>query len=299
MVVAAVSVALALTACSSPAQPDEQESTPGSGAAPDFNQAAHDALPDRIKDAGVLKIGLSADTPPWATKPDNEIVGIVPDLADGVGGILGVEIELVGMAFPGLVPGLQAEQIDAAWTVLTDTAEREEAMDLVSYMRTSSDFLVQAGNPAEITGIDESLCGTVIGVLRSSLYIPAMEEQSEKCTADGMEPVRIDQFDDNKAAVLNVQSDKADAFVGITGILRSVAAGSNGTFETAGANLYPGYLGIATSPGTGTAEAIKLALIDLIESGAYDEVLTSHEAESDALSADEIVVNGVGSGQLK
>lgn len=283
-----------LSACSAAAPAPTETAGPNL-----FDQAAHDALPQSVQASGVLTVGLPTDMPPWATKPESEIVGIVPDLGAAVGEVLGVNVKLSGLAFPGLVPALQAGQIDAAWTVMTDTKDREGALDLVSYMRTSSDFLVKAGNPGKITGIDDSLCGKVIGTLRAALYLPGLEAQSAACTAAGKNPIQIDQYDDNKAAVLNVGSDKSDGFVGITGILRTVAAGSGGKFDVVGANLYPGYLGVATLPNSDVAKAIRLALVVLMDDGRYGEILAKYGSSSDAISSNQVFIDGITSGDLK
>lgn len=296
---AALTIMATLSACSSSPSPVDTGTAAPSDSGPVFNQEAHDLLPQAIQDAGVLKVGVIPDTPPWTTKPENEFVGLVPELATATGVVLGVDVELVPVTFAGIVAGLQSQQIDVGWTLMTISAEREQTLSLVSYMRTSSDFIVAAGNPKGIEGIDDSLCGTIIGASRGSLYIAALEAQSTKCSDAGEDPIQIDQFDDAKSAILNVQSGKGDAYIGVAGVLRSIAGGSNGTFEVVGASLFPGYIGAATVPESGPADALALALQDLEKDGTYGDILTAWDIEGDALTADQIVVNGIGSGVLK
>jgi polar amino acid transport system substrate-binding protein len=204
------------------------------------------------------------------------------------------------MDFPGLMPGLQAGKIDAAWTVLNDLTEREQMLDFVDYMKTSSSILVADGNPDDLTGIDDSLCGKSIGTLRGSLYLPLLDTQSAECEADGA-PLRVDLFDDSTSAQVQVRSGKSSGFVGLATVIRYSASTVDGgkTFDAVEANILPGYIGIALPKDSELTAAIQSALVKVVESGNYDSVLESFDASSEALTADEIVVNGVGTGQLK
>lgn len=297
IVALALGTALALVGTAAPTPTVAQSPTPGAGA---FDQSAHDLLPERIRQSGVLKYGTPTDASVYGSKPENEIVGLIPDLANAVGEVLGVEIEAVGMPFPGLIPGIQSGQIDAAWAVLTDTKEREETLDLTSWIRTSTDFLVAEGNPTGLHAIGD-LCGKRVGALRAALYIPIIEQQSADCVAAGDQPVDLSQFDDVASALLAVQSDRLDAFIGIAGILRETAATTDGgaTFDVAGATLFPAYLGIVTEQGSGLAEALQAALRVVIENGTYDQILISRGAEADSITVDQVQVNGVTSGTLQ
>lgn len=76
--------------------------------------------------AAGLKVGVSADYPPLVFKQEGRIVGIEPDNATAVGGILGQQMTLVEMPFEKLIPALQAGEIDVIMSGMSVTPARSE-----------------------------------------------------------------------------------------------------------------------------------------------------------------------------
>jgi len=292
--------ALTLGACGSGEEESAASEPSAAVEALSTDAASVDLLPADIRDSGTIRVGTSTDTAPFNFTSGSTTTGIVPGLVESMEQVLGVDIELVPMDFPGLIPGLQAGKIDAAWTVLNDLAEREQMLDFVDYMKTSSSLLVAEGNPDELTGIDDSLCGTSVGTLRGSLYLPLLEAQAAACEEAGA-PLQVDLFDDSTSAQVQVRSGKSSGFVGLATVIRySASTVDDGkSFDAVEANILPGYIGIALPKGSELTAAFQSALVKVVESGNYDEVLESYDASSEALTADQIVVNGVGTGQLK
>src|SRR3954447_9229589 len=84
------------------------------------------------KDAKVLKMGTSADYPPFEyidTAKGSDIIGFDIDLANALAEKTGYEIEVQDMDFNSLIPALQAKQIDIVLAGMTPTPEREENVD--------------------------------------------------------------------------------------------------------------------------------------------------------------------------
>lgn len=289
-------LALALGGCSSSGNDPEPTETSSGGS----TGSLADMLPDEIKDAGVLKLGSPVTNPPYIFKPDGtNLEGIFPELANAVGEELGVEIEFVETAFPGLVPALQANRVDALWTVMNDTVEREETLDFVDYIKTSSSMMVLKGNPKGIKGI-EDLCGNIGATLRGALQIPLMEEQSTKCTDAGKEPVEILLYDAMDEGLTQLRAGKFDAYFGGTVPFTYIAATADGgeTFEVVkDAEYLGGAFGVVTEKqDTQLRDAILAALQEIERKGTYGEVLKKYDAESSALTADEMIINGKGAG---
>lgn len=260
----------------------------------------HALLPASIQESGVLRVGVTADPAPYSTKGEDGVQGFVPELAQAAGDLLGVDVEFVELPFPGLIPAIQADKADVGWTVLNDTVEREEVLDIVTYLNNSSAFLTLKGEADGITSLDE-LCGYTIATVRGSLYIPVLEEKSTACTADGDDAIVINQFDDGKASLLSVQSGNSDAFLGLTGVQRFLAANIDGgnSLEVAELQVFPGYLGVVMNKDTGLAQALEAALEALVEDGTYDEIAGKWTLADDVPSVDQVTVNGVGTGELK
>lgn len=78
--------------------------------------------------AGTLRVGLSADYPPLHFKQDGKIYGVEPDNARAVAEILGYRVQLVELPFEGLLPALNAGEIDVIMSGISITEERSEKM---------------------------------------------------------------------------------------------------------------------------------------------------------------------------
>lgn len=297
LVLVAAGLAVALAGCSGSSAGD---AAPDPAASDAFNQELHDALPQSVQDAGVLKLGSPTTNAPYITKPAGEAEGMIPELATSVGEVLGVRVEIVETPFPGLVPALEANRIDAIWSVMNDTVEREKTLDMVDWIRTDSAFLVPAGNPKAISGI-EDLCGANAGTLRGSAQAALLEEQSKTCAADGEKPVSILLYDDMGAGQTQLRAGKLDAYFGGTVPLTYLASQVDGgkAFEVAEKTYLGGVFAIAVEKGDPLAQSLLEALKEIEASGEYGKILASYDAQNDALTAEEFQLNGIGAGAFE
>lgn len=295
LALSALALAGILAGCSAGAA---AEPAPTASAA--FDQELHDALPQSVRDSGVLRLGSPTTNAPYITKPAGEAEGLIPELADAVGEVLGVKIEIVETPFPGLVPALGAGRIDAIWSVMNDTVEREQTLDLIDWIRTDSAFLIPAGNPGDVTGIAD-LCGRSAGTLRGSAQAALLDEQSATCVTDGEKPIEVLLYDDMGAGQTQLRSGKLDAYFGGTVPLKYLAAQVDGgkAFEVAEETYLGGVFGIAVEKGDELAAPLLAALKATEESGAYGEILDRYQAGNDALGADEFQLNGIGAGAFE
>jgi polar amino acid transport system substrate-binding protein len=110
--------------------------------------AGHDW--SRIKAAGKVVVGTSADYPPFAYYGENfQIDGFDAALIREVGKKLGVEVELRDFAFDGLPAALQVGQVDAAIAAISITPERQETVDFTNVYYAGEDaILARAGSIA-------------------------------------------------------------------------------------------------------------------------------------------------------
>lgn len=288
--------ALALTACATGPDTAAPAET-GEPADSKVVKEIRDLLPQEILDAGVIRVGTAPNSAPSVRVEGDTIIGIIPDLADGVSEILGVKIEIVPMDYAGLIPALQSDRIDANWSVINDTVERQETMDMVDFMRSDHGFLVLKGNPKKITSA-EALCGTIAGTVKGGLDQKFLEDQQAKCAAAGT-PMEVRLYNNRQDIQTAMMSGNADSFLGIS-TSHSFQAGAvnNGeTFELAPGVYITGYQAIAILKENGSlAKALQAAIKQLAEDGTYLEILTEHGVPEAALEIDEIMINGVGNG---
>lgn len=292
LALAAVS-ALALSACSSQTSQSEEPAASAS-----FDQALHDALPQTVQDSGVLRLGSPTTNAPFITKPADKVEGLIPDLAAAVGERLGVSVEFVDTPFPGLVPALESGRVDALWTVMNDTVEREQTLELVDWIRTDSGFLVIKGNPLDLQVI-EDFCGNTAGTLRGSAQAELLEKTSAECVAAGKPGIEIKLYDDMGSGQTQLRSGNLDGYLGGTVPLKYLASQvDNGdAFEVMVTTYLGGVFGIAVPKGeTAFAEALVAALQQVEADGTYADILDRYAAESGALANDEFQINGIGAG---
>ncbi|WEZ85361.1 transporter substrate-binding domain-containing protein (plasmid) [Rhizobium sp. 32-5/1] len=163
------------------------------------DQAIHDALPESIKSAGVIRIGGAFESFPQlvadsmdATKP----TGIAAELTAMLAPVLGVKFEWVNTPWPGQIPGLQSGSLDALMGQISVTGERERKMfDFVPYFQASAGIVLDASNPRKIGEDVKTLCGLKIGAPSGSLYGQTLLGISEKyCSKEAAGPITLAEF---------------------------------------------------------------------------------------------------------
>ena len=106
---------------------------------------------------------LSTGNPPtYYTDSENKPVGAEIEMADWVAKDLGLDVKIVDVAFASIIPSLQADKCDVIMASLYIKPERAEIVDFVPYLMSGSAVAAPKGNPKNITGMDDTLCGLKI-----------------------------------------------------------------------------------------------------------------------------------------
>lgn len=203
--VSVVSLFAVLAACGAGGGSDDDRTT-------EVDESARALLPDEIREAGVIRVGATAQFPPFAYQDpsSNELIGYEPALMDELAGRLGIEVDYTTFEFQGLIPAIQSERIQVAASGLTDTEERQEVAIFVSNLigRNGAIF------PAEMEGEYErfnDLCGLNVAAVTGSVSVTILEEQNSSCEDEGLEPMERLELPDNAATLLAVDAGRADA----------------------------------------------------------------------------------------
>ncbi len=138
--------AFLLGACASPATPAQ----PAASEAP--AQPAAPTHLDKIKSAGTIKVGTSADYPPFEYVDDTgKKIGFDIELMEEIAKRMGVQVEWVDMPFDSLIAAVQEGKIDAAISAFNYTEERDKTIDFTDAYFTSEDsFIVADGFTGKI-----------------------------------------------------------------------------------------------------------------------------------------------------
>lgn len=137
----------------------------------------------RIKDAGVIKIGIAGEVP-YGYTANGEVTGEAPEVARAVFKAMGIDrVEATQVEFGQLIPALNANQYDmvaAGMAILPDRCANAQ-FSAVDYV-TPTALLVPAGNPQQVNNFDDVkakgvsiavLSGTVEEAVARDIGIPA------------------------------------------------------------------------------------------------------------------------------
>ena len=113
--------------------------------------------------ANEISAGSFTNSPPMISYASDgtTLQGAVVDLAAAMGQRMGRPIVFKSIPFPGLLPAMQAKQVDVVFTLMNDTPERQKLVDFVDFFNLGTKLLVKKGNPEQIVGL-ESLCGKTV-----------------------------------------------------------------------------------------------------------------------------------------
>jgi polar amino acid transport system substrate-binding protein len=134
---------------------------------------------DKIKENGVMIVGVSADYPPFEYyNADYELDGFDIALMKAIGKSLDVDVEFVDIAFDGMGDALALGQIDVAISAISVTPEREKYVDFSQVYFVSEDAFVasQGANIPPITKVAD-LANLRVGVQKGSVFESWLEDK--------------------------------------------------------------------------------------------------------------------------
>ena len=123
--------------------------------------AIANTVPEAIKSSGKLVVGVNIPYAPNEFKdPSGKIVGFDVDLMNAIAATLGLTAEYREADFAKIIPSIQGDTFNVGMSSFTDTKEREQTVDFVTYFSAGSLWAQKAG-----AGIDpENACGKKVAV---------------------------------------------------------------------------------------------------------------------------------------
>ncbi len=237
---------------------------------------------------GKFTVAVNAWDPPIATYATDAatVVGADPDLAQLLADSLGLELNLVSVAWADWPLGVSSGKYDAVISNVTVTEERKEKFDFSTYRRDVLGFYVKSDS--KITSIKEpkDVAGLKVITGAGTNQEKIILEWDRQNVAAGLKPIEVQYYDDRAASDLALQSGRADVefnpnatqaySASIKGNTKLVGVVSGGWPLTAD-------IAVTTRKGAGLADAITVALNDLIKSGKYGEVLKRWSVGAEAI----------------
>lgn len=245
-------------------------------------------VPADIRDSGRLVVGVNVPYAPNEFKNSSgEIVGFDIDLMKAVARTMGLVPDFRETGFEGILPSVQDGNFNVGMSSMTDTAEREQQVDFVTYFEAGTLWARRAGSSAD----PGSPCGLRVGVAYSTIQdtqeIPA---KSDACVAAGLPPVekvvRTHQ-DEVTAALIAGEVDAMTADSPVTGFAIKL---SGSALEPAGEVFDAAPYGWPVAKGSGLAESLRLALEHVMSTGEYRTIATMWGVEKGMIT--QPVING-------
>ena len=220
---------------------------------------------------GVIKMGVSADFPPFESYADDAVtfVGFDIDLMQEICNRLGMELQIKDMNFDAIVTAVQTGKLDVGVSGITITDERKESVAFSDpYFVASQLILVQKDSP--ITSYEDLVNGDYTAGVQLGTTGDIMA--SEKISG------RVSQYEKYGDALAALLAGKNDCMVLDTGVADAFAAANDlvvvGTFgEATDSENY----GIAIAKeNTELLEKVNGALAEMKEDGFIDELTAKY-----------------------
>ena len=182
-----------------------------------------------------IKVGADPQTPPYVMRDPTAfetVIGIDADLAKAVFECAGVKHEFVLGAWSGLLPAVQAGQIDVMWDDLYYRPARAKVVDFVVYMQAATGALVTGGNPKKVVAIDD-LCGLTVSFGLGSSNELAVKKQDEACKEKGKPAITAMPFQDLASGLRLLDSGRADVIMWDLGFVDNLSATNKAKYARA------------------------------------------------------------------
>ena len=126
----------------------------------------------QIKDAGVLKVGTSAEYSPYefhkVVDGEDKIVGFDDFLVQEIAKDMGVKVEYEDMDFDGLLGALQADKVDIVLAGMTPDEKRKKSVDFSDISYTNSNVCIVAKGKEDTIKKSEDLKDLKVGVQKGT-----------------------------------------------------------------------------------------------------------------------------------
>ena len=126
----------------------------------------------QIKDAGVLKVGTSAEYSPYEFHKvgdgEDKIVGFDDFLVQEIAKDMGVKVEYEDMDFDGLLGALQADKVDIVLAGMTPDEKRKKSVDFSDIYYTNSNVCIVAKGKEDTIKKSEDLKDLKVGVQKGT-----------------------------------------------------------------------------------------------------------------------------------
>jgi polar amino acid transport system substrate-binding protein len=167
---------------------------------------------EAIQQAGVIKVGTSADYPPFESVDESgNKVGFDIDLMTEIAERLNVKLEWVDMPFDSLIAAVQEGKIDASISAFNYSEERDKMIDFSDAYYTSEDAFTVAENFAGTITKPEDVAAYKVGVQTGTTQDSWL---TDNLVAEGaLSEESLFRYDRVDQAMLDLQNGRIDVMM--------------------------------------------------------------------------------------
>jgi glutamine transport system substrate-binding protein len=222
----------------------------------------------------VYKVGVDTTYPPFEYKDGNEYKGIDIDLINAIAKNQNFKIELNPMDFGGIIPAMQANQLDVAIAGMSITDDRKKVVDFSTpYFDAGLTVVVKKDNST--TKSVNDLKGKTVAVKKGTTGAKFAQDNASKLG------INVVQFNDSPAMFQEVSNGNADALIEDYPVISYAIAQKDLGLKIVGDRLNGDQYGIAVLKGQNKdlLEKINKGLAELKKDGTYDKIVKTYLAK--------------------
>ena len=297
----------AATAAASLAPSSATSAAASSAASPAASVAVVASIPpDQLLFPGKLTICSDLPYPPQEYFDEaGNAIGSDIEIGQAIAARLGLQAEIVNSVFDTIIPALTGGKCDVIISAQNINDDRLTQVDMIPYFQAGQAFLVQKGNPANLQA-QTDLCGKKVAVEAGTTMLDFLSGTSDFkgagmpkiCSDASLPPAQATPFPKDSDALAALQAGAADAYFADLPVVIGYAEAQPDAFEVAPVpQIEPALEGISVAKSVDPAttahspiyEAVKTALLAVIDDGTYQSILEKYGVEQGAITPD--VVN--------
>ena len=292
------SAATALTACADPTTTTSAGSTSEATASsttsydvssiPTVDEIAA-LVPDDVKKRGTLRNGASTGYAPaeYMDTDGQTPIGYDIDINKALAQVMGLKTgETKHSEFPTIIPAL-GTKFDIGISSFTITSEREQQVNMVSYLNVGSAWGVATGNPKNFNPSDP--CGTTIAVQTGTAQEDYAATLSDECVAAGKGKITVMPHELQTDIATKLIGGQYDATLADSTVIGYTSTQSGGKIEQIGETFESAPQGIAIAKDDAQlTEAVQKAMQYLMDNGYLTDILATYGADNAALTTAEL-----------
>lgn len=247
-----------------------------------MNERLANLVPATVRADGKLLVGTDPNYPPmeFPGGGGTTVQGADIDLITAIATVLDLEPVLEQEAFTALSEAVRTGRAEVGIAALTIRGGRPET-NAVLYLRSPT-RLVAPRASADLR--PDRMCGHRIAVLEGSVQVVTLKKATDACRRAGRPAITIIGRSDQPTITRLTARGHVDGMLTDAPVAEHAVRASNGDLVLAGPAIRPARLGIVVAPELANlARAVRGALQDLMDSGAYGDILRRWGIERGAM----------------